>query len=54
MLIEEVIFTFVKKQSVGIVNPIFFWGEVSAWAEIFRENTGSLMRLHGAYLILII
>jgi hypothetical protein len=53
-LVEEMIFTFVIKQSIGIINPVLCRGEVSAWAKFFIENTGSLVRLHGAYLILII
>lgn len=52
MLVEEVVFTFVIEQSIGIVDPILCRGEMGAWAEFFCENARALLRLHGAYLIL--
>jgi hypothetical protein len=54
MLKEEVIFTFIEKQPVGIIHPVLFWSEVKDRAEILGEYALSRVRLHGAYLILYI
>ena len=37
MLVEEVIFTAVEKQSVGIIHPITFRCEVKTGAELFTK-----------------
>ena len=31
VLIEEVVFTFMPYQSIGVIHPVFFWGEVKLW-----------------------
>jgi hypothetical protein len=52
MLEEEVIFTFVIQQSVGVVHPITNRGEVKLWAIFLIARLASWMRYHGGYLIL--
>ena len=54
MLKEEVVFTFIEKQPVGIIHPVLFWSEVKTGAKFLGEYTLGRVRLHGAYLILYI
>jgi hypothetical protein len=54
MLKEEVIFTFMKEQPVGIIHPVLLWSEVKDRAEFLGEYARHRLRLHGAYLILYI
>lgn len=52
MLIKEVVFAFIEEKPIWIVNPIGSRGEMKFWAELFCEYALTLLRLHGAYLIL--
>ena len=52
MLIEEVVLAFVVKKPIRIVNPVGGRGEMELWAELLCEYALTLLRLHGAYLIL--
>ena len=54
MLVEEVIFALVVHQTVGVIYPIVFRGEMKFGTKSIRENTWGRVRLHGAYLILFI
>lgn len=54
MLKEEVIFTFIKEQAVGIIHPVLLRGEVKDRAEFLGEYARRRLPLHGAYLILYI
>jgi hypothetical protein len=53
VLIEEVIFTFIEEQSIGIIHPVARRGEMKTRTEFFREYIYIALPLHGAYLILI-
>ena len=52
MLEEEVIFTFVIEQAVGVIHPITQWGEVKLRSVFFVTELSCWVRNHGQYLIL--
>lgn len=52
MLEEEVIFTFVIKQPIGVIHPITRRGEVKLRAVFLVHELASGMNIHGRYLIL--
>ena len=52
MLEEEVIFTLVIEQSVGVIHPITRRGEMELWAVFLVHELACGMNIHGRYLIL--
>jgi hypothetical protein len=54
MLVEKMVFTLIKKESIGIVDPILLRCEMKGRAVFICKDARGWMRIHGAYLILFI